>query len=267
MNKYFNSAIIGNGKSLGCLDEKAELIRLYYPNIDYFQNIHTYSLGFVFDSENKVYWFKDAEKINQYYDGNIVYTKLTYGNIENHFDLEILIKDYFLIEKNIMIRKIKTSEPVSLLVHSRLNSSVDKLVSSMCVQNTLIQYSQDLYMATFSKQKISKSQVNNLREKLAFTDLNLDDYIGMSDECAALYEESKETTLYICLQDTLKGIFDDLEWLMKNNEDELSNDVRKYWREYLDKHLDYYVGNLKFTNKEIDIIERTILMYALLSNK
>ena len=35
MNKYFNSAIIGNGKALACLDEKAELIRLYYPNIDY----------------------------------------------------------------------------------------------------------------------------------------------------------------------------------------------------------------------------------------
>ena len=38
MNKYFNRAIIGNGKILACLDDKAELIRLFYPNIDYYQN-------------------------------------------------------------------------------------------------------------------------------------------------------------------------------------------------------------------------------------
>ena len=47
MPKYFNRAIVGNSKILACLDEKAELIRLYYPHIDYFQNIDVYKLGFV----------------------------------------------------------------------------------------------------------------------------------------------------------------------------------------------------------------------------
>ena len=61
MSKYFNRAIIGNSKILACLDEKAELMRLYYPHIDYLQNVDTYKLGFV--RNNKVNWFSDAELI------------------------------------------------------------------------------------------------------------------------------------------------------------------------------------------------------------
>ena len=182
MEKYFNHAIIGNGKTLACLDDNAELLRLYYPNIDYYQNINQFSLGFVFDGENKAFWFKDAEKINQYYDGNILFTKLKYNHTSkengnshsclNHFDTDIFIRDYVLVEKNILVRKIKFNEPVSLLIYSKLNSSPDKLVSGLCVQNSLIQYSQEFYMSTFSKTKIIKSQINNPRERLAFADLH-----------------------------------------------------------------------------------------------
>ena len=108
MNKYFNSAIVGNGKMLACLDDKEELIRLYYPNIDYYQNIHTYSLGSTFDGENRVHWFKDAEKINQYYDGNIVYTKLKFehSKIDRDFDVEVLIRDYCLLNQNVMVIRL-----------------------------------------------------------------------------------------------------------------------------------------------------------------
>jgi len=268
MNKYFNSAIVGNGKVLACLDDKAELIRLYYPNIDYYQNIHTYSLGFVFDGENRVYWFKDAEKINQYYDGNVIYTKLKYNQSNNnHFDTEILIRDYILPDRNIMVRKVKFSEPLSLMVYSKLNSSPDKLVSGLCVQNSLIQYSQEFYMTTFSMEKVVKSQVNNPRERLAFADLHLEDYIGMSDESAVMYKSNIETTIYISLENNLKDSFSTIDYLKKQSEEELFNKTKKFWREYLDWHLDYYIENNKYANKEIDIIERTILMYALLTNK
>ncbi len=106
---------------LACLNEKAELLRLYYPYIDYFQNIDVYRLGFV--KNNQVFWFADAELINQYYDGNIVITKLQYQ------DTEILIRDYILLDQNVMVRKIKWNQPTSLLVYSKLKSFPDKLVS------------------------------------------------------------------------------------------------------------------------------------------
>ncbi len=270
MNKYFNRAIIGNGKILACLDDKAELIRLFYPNIDYYQNIHTYSLGFVFDGENKVYWFKDSEKVNQYYDGNIVYTKLKFSadNINKEYDIEVLIRDYALIEENVIVRKIKFSEPLSLMCFSKLNSSPERLVSGMCIMTSLIQYSQDTYFASVPcGSNILRSQINNVQKVLESADLKLEDYIGMSDNSAFLLEPKKEITLFISLEENLKDCTSKIDYLKKQNEEELFNSVKKYWREYLDKHLNYFIGNGKYSNKEIDIIERTILMYALLTNK
>ncbi len=261
MEKYFNKAIIGNGNILACLDEKAELIRLYYPYIDYFQNIDTYSLGFVYPNGDHVEWFKYAFLVNQYYDGNIIYTKLKMN------DVDILIRDYALIDKNILVRKIKFNQPLSLMVYSKVNSTPDKLVSGMCVGNSLIQYAPDFYMTTTSNHKIIKSQINNVRDNVDRADLKLEDYIGMSDDSAVLYEESKEITLYIALESELKKSFSQIEFLKKQNEEELYSDVKKYWREFLEDHLNYYIENKEFTNREIDIIERTILMYALLTNK
>ena len=259
MSKYFNKAIIGNSKILACLDEKAELIRLYYPHIDYFQNVDIYKLAFV--KENNVSWFSDAELVNQYYDGNIVITKLKYG------DMEILIRDYILTDKNVMVRKIKFNQISNLLIYSKLKSSPDKLISGMAVNNALIQYCPDLYVTTFSKAKIEKAQINNVQTVLKHADLKLEDYIGMSDNSAIMLEADKEFVVYITLESELKKAFTAIDTIRKQNEEDLFQATKKYWREYSEKYLNQYIGNSKFTNREIDIIERTILMYALLSDK
>ena len=260
-SKYYNKAIIGNGVVLACLDEKAELIRLYYPNIDYFQNIDFYNLGFVYDNANYVCWFKDSQVLNQYYDGNILYTKLARD------DVEILIRDYCLVDKNIVVRKIKFSRPLSLMVYSKINSNPNKLVSGMCVDNSLIQYAQDLYINTFSNTKIIKSQINNVKENINNVSLKLEDYIGMSDESAVMYDATKEITLYISLESKLKSSFEASNYLKTVKEEELFDNTKKYWREFLEGHLNYYIKDKNFSNKEIDIIERSILMFALLTNK
>ena len=44
MEKYFNNALVGNSNILATITNKGELIRLYYPNIDYFQNIDMYNV-------------------------------------------------------------------------------------------------------------------------------------------------------------------------------------------------------------------------------
>ena len=225
--KYYNKAIIGNGTVLGCLNDKAELIRLYYPNIDYFQNIDFYNLGFVYPDANFVCWFKDALLMNQYYDGNILYTKLSKD------DVEILIRDYCLIDRNVVIRKIKFNRPLSLMIHSKLNSNPNKLVSGMCVSNSLIQYAQDLYINTYSNTKILKSQINNVKENINNASLRLEDYIGMSDESAIMYEESKEITVYISLESKLKDSFNTIQFLKETDEEALFDDTKKYWREFL----------------------------------
>ncbi len=48
---YNNNAVIGNGSMLGCITESGELIRLYWPEIDFPQHLEKMLTGF-FDTNN-----------------------------------------------------------------------------------------------------------------------------------------------------------------------------------------------------------------------
>lgn len=259
MSKYFNNALVGNSKILGCLSDKAEILRLYYPNIDYFQLINFFSLG-IYDS-NKVYWFKDAEAVNQYYDGNIVYTELKVN------DVSVTIRDYILPDKNIFVRALKFMKPSNLLVYSGLNSDVNKKVSSMYADNTLIQYSQDMYMATFSKKDVYKYQINNVKDYIEKPSLfNGEDYIGMSEEAVISYEDVSEISLYITLDSKLADCLKSVKWCKEQDENMLCKSTKTYWEDYMKpfEKLDFLKSISKVNEREI--IKRTIYMYKLLSN-
>ena len=259
MSKYFNNALVGNSKILGCLSDKAEILRLYYPNIDYFQLINFFSLG-IYDS-NKVYWFKDAEAVNQYYDGNIVYTELKVN------DVSVTIRDYILPDKNIFVRALKFMKPSNLLVYSGLNSDVNKKVSSMYADNTLIQYSQDMYMATFSKKDVYRYQINNVKDYIEKPSLfNGEDYIGMSEEAVISYEDVSEISLYITLDSKLAECLESVKWCKEQDENMLYKSTKTYWEDYMKpfEKLDFLKSISKVNEREI--IKRTIYMYKLLSN-
>lgn len=254
MSKYFNSAIVGNSKMLGCLSDKGELLRLYYPNIDYFQNIDSFKVGIAY--ENHISWLEHSEKIGQYYDTNIVYTKLKLN------DIEIDKRDYVLLERNVLVRKYKFSKKVNLFLYSRLNSNVNRLVSGMIVKDALVQYCQDFYMATFANVKIANYQINNSKYSLDNAYLNPKDYIGMSEDAAIMYTDIDELTLYISLTQNLKDGFDNISYLREQSEEELFEKTKKYWLDFLNKH------NFNFREgKERKIIERSIYLFSLLSNK
>lgn len=254
MSKYFNNAIIGNSNILGCLTEKGELIRLYYPNIDYFQNINIYNLGIVKDSS--IRWLNDGEKINQTYETNIVNTELKVD------DVKIKQRDYALIDKNIVVRKLQFSEKVNLFLYSKLNSDVNKLVSGMIVQDSLIQYCQNFYMATFSSLPIANYQINNSKYSLDNAYLSHVDYIGMSDDSAILYSDVEEITLYIALNDNLKSVMEDIKYFKEQDERKLYQITKQYWVEYI-KNLNTNIG----TEKENEILKRSAYLFALLSDK
>lgn len=259
MSKYFNNALVGNSKILGCLSDKAEILRLYYPNIDYFQLINFFSLG-IYDS-NKVYWFKDAEAVNQYYDGNIVYTELKVN------DVSVTIRDYILPDKNIFVRALKFMKPSNLLVYSGLNSDVNKKVSSMYADNTLIQYSQDMYMATFSKKDVYRYQINNVKDYIEKpSSFNGEDYIGMSEEAVISYEDVSEISLYITLDSKLAECLESVKWCKEQDENMLYKSTKTYWEDYMKpfEKLDFLKSISKVNEREI--IKRTIYMYKLLSN-
>ncbi|MBQ9280160.1 MAG: hypothetical protein IJ215_03850 [Clostridia bacterium] len=259
MSKYFNDAIIGNSKILASLTNKGELMRLYYPSIDYFQNIDKNQIGIVKD--NRILWLHDANQKSQYYEGNIVYTELFTD------EYEILQRDYVLPNKNILVRTFQFNKQLNLFVYSKLNSDVNKKVSSMVVDNTLIQYCQEMYMATLSSLPIAKYQINNSKYALENGNLYSEDYIGMSEDSAILYSNTDQITLYIALENNLNGMLKTIEWCKKQQENILYERTKKYWNDYLKK----FENNIVFQNinriKEKEIMTRSILMYALVTNK
>lgn len=258
MSKYFNNAIIGNSKILSCISDKAEILRLYYPHIDYFQLIDLYSLG-IFDNE-KVHWFNDGQLINQYYDGNILYTEL------NVNDVSVTLRDFILPDRNVLVRAIKFMKPSNLMVYSKLNSDVNKQVSSMMIDNTLIQYCQDMYMATFSNIEVYKYRINNAKASLQRPDFTSEDYVGMSSDAVIAYDDVTEITLFIALDSNLNDSLKSIKWCKQQTETLLFNETKKYWDEYIEKYMD--ISWIKSINKvkEKEIVKRTIYMYALLSN-
>lgn len=255
MNKYFNNAIIGNSNVLGCVTDRGELIRLYYPNIDYFQNIDMYNYGIVID--NKIKWLSDANLISQYYDTNILYTELENG------DIKVIQKDYVLIDKNVLVRKLAFNKNVDMFLYSRLNSNVNRMISGMVVKDALIQYCQEFYMSTFSDKEISNYQINNAN--FDSTDLNSEDYIGMSPSAAIRYNNINEITIYISLEKSLHNTLKIIEEIKNNSEHSLCEKTKKYWNEYISK---LTISDMEVdSRKEKDILVRTALMFSLLADK
>lgn len=258
MSKYFNNAIIGNSKILGCLNDKGELIRLYYPSIDYFQNIDQYKFALLRDRD--VRWFDFATLKRQYYDGNILYTELDLDG------QEILQRDYILPKKNILVRTLKFHRRSNLLLYSKLNSDVNKKVSGMVVSNALIQYCQDMYMTTVSNKEMTKYQINNSSLALLNGDFNQEDYIGMSEDAAILYSDINEITLYIAFENNLKDTLKTMDWCKKQEENLLYESTKKYWDTYLKKFEKSFLYDNITKIKEREIINRTILLFALYMN-
>lgn len=259
MSKYFNNAIIGNSKVLCTLSDKGEILRLYYPNIDYFQIVDSLSLG-LYDN-NHIDWFRDGQVINQYYEGNILYTELNVHNIN------ITLRDYVLPNKNIIVRAIKLMKPSKLLVYSKLNSDVNKQVSSMIANNALIQYCQDMYAGIFTKENLHKYQINNVKDSLENYNFDMKDYIGMSAEGVIAYDDVSEITLYITLDTTLKECLESINFCRENHENLFYETTKEYWDKYIKKFNKNKLLLSINKVKEKEIVLRTCYMYALLSNK
>lgn len=258
MEKYFNNALVGNSNILGTFSDKGELLRLYYPQIDYFQLIDRYSLALFENSE--VSWFKDGKITRQYYEGNILYTELFVN------DVDITLRDYVLPNKNILVRAIKLMKPSNLLIYSGLNSNVNKQVSSMVVDDTLIQYSQDMYMASFSNKEISKYQINNIKDYYEAPNFSKEDYISMSADAIISYNDVSELTLFITLNNNLKDSLETIKWCKEQNENLFYNSTKDYWQKYIKDFENNKLLKSITKVKEKEIIERTLYMYSLLSN-
>jgi len=207
--KYFNDAIIGNKNLKATFSKKGELLRVYYPNIDFRQFIDEFMVGI------KV---NDSRLINLADDINNVYSQsyLEQTNILNteivntYFNLKVLQTDCVSSKENILIKRYKFTNNhniklnIDLLLHSKLLSNTNNNVSGIYQNQTLMQYMHDYTLAIVSKKEPLSYQINNTEDNISEGFIGGKDYVGMSVDSSISYnvgeiEPGQEATIDIIL--------------------------------------------------------------------
>ncbi len=78
MKKFFNEAIIGNQKMMATYTSKGELLRIFYPNVDFKQFIDLFHVGVKINDSQIIYLHDDINNVyTQEYleDTNILKTR------------------------------------------------------------------------------------------------------------------------------------------------------------------------------------------------
>ena len=283
--KYYNDAIVGNKNIRATFSKKGELLRLYYPNVDFKQFVDFFRVGVKINDSGLIYLHEDINnKYNQYYteDTNILNTE-----IENtYFNLKIKQTDYISIKENLLIRKYtfknnnKLDLDVNLLVHSKLLTNDNNMVSGKVIDNGLIQYTHDYTLSLFANEEINGHRINNSEIYINSGILEDKDYIGMSNDSSISYKigilkpgEEKEFCLYILVSDNKKlknmeELEDTIENLKRIDSGKEYNQVKKYWEKYLEEHnkIEIKGVNENTLQQMLKIYKRTILLFPLLQN-
>lgn len=281
--KYFNDAIIGNKNIKATFSKKGELLRLYYPNIDFRQFIDELKVGVKVNDSRLI---DLAEDINNVYqqeyieETNILKTEIT----NTYFNLKMIQTDFVPIKENILVKKYKFINQheidlnIDLLLHSALLSNNNNKASGMFKNEELIQYMHDYTLTIFSKTKPLSFQINNSEENIKDGVIEGKDYIGLSKDSSISYSlgnlkpnEEAEIDIIIAIYDhtfSLERIEEDSIRLKKIDIEKSLNETKKYWKNYLRAHHTIHLPEpVNEKERKIKkIYERSILLFPLLCN-
>ena len=281
MEKFYNEAVIGNKKMLATYSKKGELLRVFYPNVDFRQFIDYFHIGLKINDSQIIYLHEDINNVyNQQYlqDTNILKTI-----IENkYFKLKISQIDAITIKDDILIKKFKFINEnnidlrINFLINSKMLSSQDNPISARIFDDTLIQYNYDYSVGIFSKKKITSYQLHDVNRNFASGVIGGKDYIGMSSNSAISYDlgilkpgEEREFTLFICMKENKgtkieENIENSIDKIRKFEVDKKIDSIKKYWRKFVKEHINLDTSN--FSEKLDLIYKRSILLFPLLIN-
>ena len=281
--KYFNDAIIGNKNLKATFSKKGELLRLYYPNIDFRQFVDEFMVGIKVNDSRLI---NLADDVNNVYSQNYIeQTNILNTEIVNtYFNLKVIQTDCVSSKENILIKRYKFINNhniklnVDLLLHSKLLSSNNNTVSGLYRNQALMQYMHDYTLAIFSKKEPLSYQINNTEDNINEGIIAGKDYVGLSIDSSISYnvgeiEPGGEATIDIIL--TVyenKKKFEDVEdeniRLKKIDVNKHIEDTKKYWKNYTKKHntLNLPEPINEKERKIKKIYERSILLMPLLYN-
>ena len=281
--KYFNDAIIGNKNLKATFSKKGELLRLYYPNIDFRQFIDDFMVGIKVNDSRLINLADDIN--NVYSQSYIEQTNILNTEIVNtYFNLKIVQTDFVSSKENILVKRYKfinnnnINLNVDLLVHSKLLSNSNNSVSGLYKDQTLMQYMHDYTFAIFSKKEPLSYQINNTQQNINEGFIEGKDYVGMSIDSSISYNAGviapgEEVTIDILIavyenKKNTEKIEDETIRLKKIEISKQLEDTKRFWRSYLKKHSNINLPDpINEKEKKIKkIYERSILLFPLLYN-
>ena len=103
-NKFFNDAVIGNKNVRTTFSSTGELLRAYYPSVDFKQFVDFFHVGMKVNDSAIIYLHQDINnRYNQYYTDN---TNILNTEIENtYFNIKIRQTDFALVKENIIAKR------------------------------------------------------------------------------------------------------------------------------------------------------------------
>lgn len=276
---YINNAVIGNGGILGCITETGELIRLYWPEIDFPQHVEKMLTGF-FDARvpNSTLWFSEGEHdVHQEYleDTNILETNVHFFKLP----LEVTQTDFCLPDQSVMIRHYTIKNSGKEEFHAGMGVASHVISSPMDMGNTLFDFTMDALVhyrhdgcwAIASNMTVKEFQIgNNPFGAIWEGKLNGVDNIGMSPDGALVWDlgnlqpdEKKSITLYITFSRSLTELKSLTSLIKVSRFHELVEMTTVYWHDYLKG-----CHPIKSGNDKVDkIYKRSLLLFKLMSDK
>ena len=263
-----------------------EMLRLLYPNVDYKQFIDFFHVGIRLNDSGMIYLHNDINNTyNQYYVENTNILKTEIYN--SYFNVNITQTDFVLLKEPILVRRYEITNNsnidlnLNFLVYSSLLSNHNNQVSGYEKIGGLIQYTHDYNFCVFSKEKMMSSQINNSRENIMDGVIGDKDYIGMSSDSSISYDmgilkigETKKFELFVYVEQNtekynLHEIENTIERIKTIDTNKEYQNTRNYWRKYLKSHLKLPIKQSKnaYYERINDIYNRTVLLYALLTNQ
>lgn len=276
---YFNDAIIGNSRMLGCLTGNGELTRLFWPNIDYPQHIDKINSGVFFtDQKHSTIWLNDEnlQHVQRYVkDTNIIETVCT---CEDR-GLRTTQTDFVLPQKDVLVRLYdienigRYEADLGFVVYSSGISNTHALCSSLFDfgNDALIHYRHNYYIAISGDTEAYQFQLgDNAFECAKHTELNGRNTIGMMADGAVSWKlgtvrpgEKKQFALRICAAHTLKEVKRLVRAARNSNAAVELEDTRKYWEEFLKSAKQVNTGKEEVDN----LYKRSLLVFKLMSDE
>lgn len=276
---YYNSAITGNSSMLATFSERAELLRLFWPNIDFIQQFDKLLCGiYIKNVSGSTVWLNDqrCDHCQEYLpDTNIIKSTVT-----NLFDgYRVAIYDFVCFDKDVLVRRCEienlTNEPRELgfVVFSAAAGSDPDVAGVMFdfKNEALVHYRCNNYISIFSDIPVCGFQLgNNAHDAAVSTYLYGKDDIGMMKDAAVSWElgsftgnRIKAFNLFISAASSLKECRALIKESKKNGAGQILSLTQKYWKEYLSNSRHISTGNCLLD----ELYKRSLLVFKLMSDK